>query len=58
MSQNPYIIDNPAAHDFRLNRETLINPDILTAERDRVFDQCWIYAGHVSEVSKPGARSS
>ena len=38
MNSNPYIIDNPGANDFRLNRETLIDPDILIAERERVFD--------------------
>ena len=54
MNKNPYIIDNPGGNDFRLNRETLVDPDILVAERDRVFDQCWIYAGHDSEVPKPG----
>ena len=54
MNKNPYIIDNPGGNDFRLNRQTLVDPDILVAERDRVFDQCWIYAGHDSEVPKPG----
>ena len=54
MKNSPYIIDNPAGHDFRLNRRTLVDPDILPMERDRIFDACWIYAGHESEVAKPG----
>ena len=54
MTTNPYIIDDPAGHDFRLNRETLVDPAVLTAEREQVFDQCWIYAGHESEVPNLG----
>ena len=54
MTQPPYIIDNPGAHDFRLNRRTLVDPDLLPLERERIFDHCWIYAGHESEVPKAG----
>jgi len=54
MNTSPYIIDNPAQNDFRLNRQTLVDPDILTLERARIFDRCWIYAGHESEVNKAG----
>lgn len=54
MTNSPYIIDNPGANDFRLNRQTLVDPDLLVQERDKVFDTCWIYAGHESEVAKPG----
>ena len=54
MVTNPYIVDNPAQNDFRLNRETLVDPEILKLEKKRVFNTCWIYAGHDSEVSSPG----
>jgi p-cumate 2,3-dioxygenase subunit alpha len=30
------------------------DPDILALERRRVFEQCWIYAGHESEIPQPG----
>lgn len=52
MKHAPYIIDN--GHDFRLNRAVLVDPDILAAERERIFDTCWVYAGHESEVKAPG----
>ena len=29
-------------------------PDILELERERIFDRCWLYAGHESEVREPG----
>ena len=54
MVSNPYIVDDPAQNDFRLNRETLVDPEILKLEKKRVFNTCWIYAGHDSEVSSPG----
>ena len=54
MNTSPYIIDNPAQNDFRLNRQTLVDTDILTLEKERIFDRCWIYAGHESEVIEPG----
>ena len=28
MVTNPYIVDNPAQNDFRLNRETLVDGDL------------------------------
>ena len=54
MNKQPYIIDNPAENDFRLNRQALVDPDVLTLEKSRIFDACWVYAGHDSEVTKPG----
>ena len=54
MVTNPYILDDPAQNDFRLNRATLVDPEILKLEKKRVFNTCWIYAGHDSEVSSPG----
>ena len=52
MTDKPYIIDN--GHDFRLNRIALVDPEILIRERERIFNTCWIYAGHESEISAPG----
>jgi len=48
------IIDNREAGLFRVNRQAFRSPEILALERERVFEKCWIYAGHESEVSQPG----
>ena len=32
----------------------MVEPAVLEAERRRIFDRCWIYAGHESEVRAPG----
>ena len=39
---------------FQVNRATLVDPQILELERRRIFDVCWIYVGHESEVRAPG----
>ena len=52
MNNGSYIVDE--RHDFRLDRRTLVEPEILAMERSRVFDRSWIYVGHESEVGRPG----
>ena len=48
------IIDDSDRGIFRYHRSALTSPDILELERERIFDKCWIYLGHESEVEKPG----
>jgi len=54
MNVPTYVINDPAAHDFRVHRGALADPQVLDLERERVFDRCWIYVGHESEVVSPG----
>ena len=54
MPYTPFIIDEPEEMVFRLNRSTLTDPEILDRERQKIFDACWIYCGHESELSEPG----
>ncbi|HEY4134811.1 MAG TPA: aromatic ring-hydroxylating dioxygenase subunit alpha [Alphaproteobacteria bacterium] len=53
-SDRPYIIDDGEKQIFRLNRETLVSDSIFDLEAARIFDKCWIYVGHGSELSRPG----
>jgi p-cumate 2,3-dioxygenase subunit alpha len=48
------IVDNRKDGLFRVNRRSFTDPQILGLERERVFDRCWIYAGHESEIPNPG----
>ena len=48
------IIDDSERGIFRYHRSSLTSPDILELERKRIFDRCWLYLGHESEVEKPG----
>src|SRR5205814_6282025 len=48
------VIDNCEEGLFRVNRRAFTDPHILELEKERVFDQCWIYVGHESEIPNPG----
>ena len=39
---------------FRVRRQAFLDPEVLAAERARIFDRSWIYLGHESEVAEPG----
>jgi len=40
---------------FRVARRAFVSDDILQAERAEIFDKCWLYLGHDSELALPGA---
>jgi len=40
--------DNRNAGLFRVHRSVFADPRVLDLERRRVFEQCWVYAGHTS----------
>ena len=48
------VIDDMENGFFRYHRSTLTSPEVLQAERDRIFEKCWLYLGHVSEVANKG----
>lgn len=48
------IIDDPGKGHFKVSRRTFTDPEILAAERTRVFDQVWLYVGHESEIPTRG----
>ncbi len=54
MNGGPYIHDDPAGRRFQLDRRALVDPEVLARERTALFDRCWIYAGHESEIRRPG----
>jgi p-cumate 2,3-dioxygenase alpha subunit len=39
---------------FKVSRKTFVDPAILEMERTRIFDKCWLYLGHGSELPRPG----
>ena len=47
----PLIVDDREKGRFRVNRRTMVDPDVLALERTRVFDRCWLYVGHDSELA-------
>ena len=39
---------------FKVSRQAFVDPAILELERAQIFDKCWLYLGHSSELAKPG----
>jgi p-cumate 2,3-dioxygenase alpha subunit len=48
------IIDDREDGIFRVHRSVFVDRDIFELERTRIFDHCWLFAGHASEFPKPG----
>ena len=50
----PLIVIDDERKRFKISRNNFIDPIVFQAERERIFDRCWLYLGHASELSKPG----
>jgi p-cumate 2,3-dioxygenase subunit alpha len=40
---------------FRVSRQSFVDPAIFENEKREIFDKCWLYLGHSSELPSPGA---
>ena len=54
METKDLIVDDSERGIFRYHRSSLTSPHILELEWERIFDRCWLYLGHESEVERPG----
>ncbi len=54
VSLHRLVIDDEARGLFRVNRRIFTEPEYLEIERRRIFETCWIYAAHESELPRPG----
>jgi p-cumate 2,3-dioxygenase subunit alpha len=50
----PLVRESREPLSFAVNREVFVSREILERERRAVFDRCWIYVGHASELRNPG----
>ncbi len=48
------LIDDRTHGLFRVNRAAFTDHDVFEQERREIFSRCWLYAGHASEVPRPG----
>ncbi len=39
---------------FKVARTAFVSPEVLALEQTRIFERCWLYLGHESELAKPG----
>lgn len=47
-----YIDDDREMPRFRVNRQVMVRPEILEEEQAKIFDHCWLYLGHETELRK------
>ncbi|AJY77531.1 p-cumate dioxygenase [Paenibacillus beijingensis] len=50
----PLIIMDEDKNVFKVNRKVFTDMDIFEMEKKKIFDKCWFYLGHESELPKPG----
>lgn len=50
-----HVIDDAAKGIFRVSRRAFLDEEILEREKRFIFDRCWIYAFHESEIPEPGS---
>ena len=48
------IIDDRQRGVFKVHRSAMTSPELFEIERERIFNRCWIYLGHESEVGNRG----
>jgi p-cumate 2,3-dioxygenase alpha subunit len=47
------VVEVPGS-DFRVHRSVFTSEQILLRERDTIFNACWLYVGHLSEIPHNG----
>ncbi len=53
-SSGEYLRIDEAGGLFKVARKAFVAPEILALEQQRIFERCWLYLGHESELPKPG----
>lgn len=52
--ETEYIRDERTPNKFLVHRKVFTDQQVFEAERRKIFDKCWIYVGHESEIPRPG----
>jgi p-cumate 2,3-dioxygenase subunit alpha len=54
MEQQKLIHEDRERGIFRVHRSVFTAPELAEFEQKNIFDKCWLYLGHESEVETPG----
>lgn len=46
--------DDIEKNEFLVHRSVFTDKEILAHERAEIFNKCWLFIGHETEVAKPG----
>ena len=52
-SRSLYVIDDGDRGLFKVARTAFVEKDVFALEQQRIFERCWLYLGHESEVARP-----
>jgi p-cumate 2,3-dioxygenase subunit alpha len=50
----PWVVEDIPAGTFRVHRAALTEDAVFRDEMRAIFERCWLYVGHESEIPKPG----
>lgn len=51
---HPLVDDDNETGLFRVHRQAFLSDEVFEEERRRIFDRCWLYLGHESELAEHG----
>jgi phenylpropionate dioxygenase-like ring-hydroxylating dioxygenase large terminal subunit len=49
-----WVVEDIPAGTFRVNRAALVDESVSRDEMRSIFERCWLYVGHESEIPEPG----
>jgi p-cumate 2,3-dioxygenase alpha subunit len=47
-----WVVEDRSKGVFKVAREAFVSDAIFEKERERIFDKCWLYLGHATELKK------
>jgi p-cumate 2,3-dioxygenase alpha subunit len=53
-ASQPFLRVDTEAQAFNVARRVFVDPEVLAAEQTAIFERCWLYLGHESELTKKG----
>ena len=49
-----WVVEDIPAGTFRVHRNALVDEAVFQSEMESIFERCWLYVGHESEIPNPG----
>ena len=50
----PLVVVDETRQTYNVSRRVFVDPEVLAAEQEEIFERCWLYLGHESELPKKG----